>query len=511
VKAAALGRSPLDRFVEAATAAGGAPAVSDERETISYRELTRTAATVAAAVARSEPPGAAVVVCTERSVGFVAAILGIAGAGCAYVPVDPAEPRARTEHILEASGAALAVVDRTGRETLGGSGIRLLDLDSARAGPGAPFPARVGGGAYTLFTSGSSGRPKGVAVTAANLASFLDGARAWAAFAPDEVWSCFHAFTFDVAGWEIWGSLVSRGHLVILPRAAQLDPELLRAEVERRGVARLCQTPTALKQLATAIETHGRPASLRRLYVAGERLDFEVLAPLAGDVEASALEATNVYGPTETTIYATGHRISALEIRRERRSLVGRALPHVRVTVADPDGTPCAPGATGEIRIGGEGVAAGYVGAEASEDAAFVETAGMRWFRTGDRGRLDEDGVLEFLGRSGGFVKIRGYRVEPREVAHALRRHPDVVDAVVVDVTGLPGGDALAAGVVLRPGASSSETAIRRFLATALPAYMLPARLRVLDSLPTLPSGKLDLATARERLQERSATSADAS
>jgi len=493
--------APLVRFAEAAALARDAPAVSDERRTVSYVELTRLAAAVADDVARAAPADAAVLVCTERSVDFVIAIVGVAAAGCVYVPIDPTEPAPRLAHIVASSGAALAVVDAAGRETMRGAGLHLLDVGRKREARTPALPLRAGArGAYTLFTSGSTGRPKGVAITIANLASFLAGARAWTRLTPRETWSCFHSFTFDVAMWEIWGSLVSRGHLVILPRAAQLDPELLRSILEERAVMRLCQTPTALRQLVAAIGPRRRPPWLRSLYVAGERLDFEVLAPLADDVRNFGLEAANMYGPTETTIYATGHQISETEIHAERRSLIGRALPHVTVAVNRDDGSACVQGETGEIWIGGDGVAAGYLGADDAAAAAFVETPRGRFFRTGDVGRVDDANVLEFLGRSGGFVKIRGYRVEPREVAYALCQHPAVVDAAVVDVAGLPGGQALVAGVVVRPGPAVSETAIRRFAAGVLPTHMLPARLMIVESLPTLPSGKLDLETAREQL-----------
>jgi len=199
------------------------------------------------------------------------------------------------------------------------------------------------------------------------------------------------------------------------------------------------------------------------------------------------LEPWNLYGPTETTIAATGRPIRVEETRRELPSLIGRALPHVEVGVFDEDG---APAREGELWISGPGVGVGYRGLP---DARFgLDAHGRRVFSTGDLARVAEGGELEFLGRSGGFVKVRGYRIEPDEVATALESHPDVVEAAACATDVLGDADELAAAVVLRPGASPTDGELRRHVGARLPAHMRPARVVVVDALPRLPSAKLD-------------------
>jgi amino acid adenylation domain-containing protein len=482
----------VELFLTRAATAPEAPAVTDAAGTIGYRDLERRARSVALALrSAGVVPGDAVIVSADRTRDAVVGMIATAVAGAAYVPLDPSEPAIRRATIVEMSGARAALADTAGAASVTSLPIlALAESGGQRAGSKAASVS-PNGLAYVLFTSGSTGRPKGVEIGQAALGAFLAGSRAWAALRENDVVACFHAFTFDISIWEIWGALASGARIVLVPRRAQVDADLLADIVRAEHVSCLCQTPTALRQLGTAISRGAEPSSLRSLFVAGERLDPRWLAPFADLIEQRRLDAWNLYGPTETTVYATGHLVTAEEIAAESRSLIGSALPHVAVDVVRADGMPAATGEVGELRISGEGVGLGYRG-DIADDRFETRPDGSRVFRTGDLARRVEHGTLEYVGRSGGFVKIRGYRVEPDEVAVALCRHPDVDDAAVVDVGFLPGGDALAAAVVLRSGATASEAQLRRFLAEQLPSYMRPARLVAVDALPRLSSAKLD-------------------
>jgi amino acid adenylation domain-containing protein len=487
--------SAVERFLAHAADAPEAPAVSDEAGTSTYAELRRQAFGVAEQLARAGVArGDAVIVAAGRTRETVAGIVGVALAGAAYVPLGPGEPAPRVTAIVEDSSAAVALADGSAAETLGSTDLRVLDLAAGPAGEVAsptPGPDDL---AYVFFTSGSTGRPKGVEITHGNFAAFLAGAKTWANLDRLDVLAHFHAFTFDISLWELWGPLTYGAHVVVVPQLAQIDAALLLEILASRRVTRLHQTPTALRQLGAAVARAGVPEALRSLFVGGERLDFRWLEPFTEAMAERGLEPWNLYGPTETTIAATGRPIRLEETRGETPSLIGRALPHVEVGVFDEDG---APAQEGELWIAGQGVGRGYRGLPGDERFGR-DALGRRVFRTGDLARVAEGGELEFLGRSGGFVKIRGYRIEPDEVTTALESHPDVLEAAACATDVLGEADELAAAVVLRPGASATNGQLRRHVGARLPAHLRPARIVVVDALPRLPSAKLDRNGVRE-------------
>jgi amino acid adenylation domain-containing protein len=485
-----------ERLLAQAAAAPEAPAVSDEEGTSTYAELRRQAFGVAGQLVRAGvAKGDAVIVAAGRTRGTVAAVVGVALAGAVYVPLGPEEPAPRLSAIVEDSGAAVALADASAAGSLDSTDLRVLDLAAAPADDGAAASLGPHDLAYVFFTSGSTGRPKGVEITHGSFAAFLAGATTWAGLDRDDVLACFHALTFDISLWELWGPLTYGAHVVVVvPQLAQIDAALLLEIVAGRRVTVLHQTPTALRQLGAAVARAGVPESLRSLFVGGERLDFRWLEPFTEAMTERGLEAWNLYGPTETTIAATGRPIPVEETRGETPSLIGRALPHVEVGVFAEDG---APAREGELRIAGPGVGRGYRGLEGDERFGR-DALGHRVFRTGDLARVAEGGEFEFLGRSGGFVKVRGYRIEPDEVTTALETHPDVVEAAVCATDALGEADELAAAVVLRPGASATDRDLRRHVGARLPAHMRPARIVVVDALPRLPSAKLDRNGVRE-------------
>jgi amino acid adenylation domain-containing protein len=485
--------SPVEMVAKWGQERWASSAVIGPDEVITYGALCERASAIAAKLAERGLAEGQVIVTADRSAEAVAAFVGVAWAGAVYVPVDPEEPGNRVQKILESSGARAVVCTAACEPFAAGLGLPYICTSNLGVSGRRPMAPRRGEGAYMLFTSGSTGVPKGVQVTTSNLTALLAGAQSWARPSDRDVWACFHAFTFDISVWEIWGALTNGASVVVMPRTAQLDPLMLCELLEKHRVTRLCQTPTALAALMTRA-SNDVPSSLHSLFIAGERLDFQTLAPVAPKLEQGSLEAWNLYGPTETTVYATGRRISPSEARREHRSLIGLALPHVQVDVRDEHGLPRESGEEGEIWISGSGVADGYMPRSHPSNENFGWSDGVRYFRTGDYAR-SVDGDIEFIGRRNGFVKVRGFRIEPDEVAHAIRSHDQVADTLVVDVH--VGSRTELVAVVVRADSRLADRALRDYVAQQLPTYMRPARIVFVDRLPMLPSAKIDREAVR--------------
>ena len=396
--------SLIARFERAVLLRPAAVAVRGPDGAFTYGELQRRAKQIAAACIAAAGPGRPVVVCCERSAAAVAGIVGAAYAGSPFVPMDTDEPAARLAQILRIANPGVAIVDSTGAERFSELGIPMVDVSPSKQDPAA-FAATPLDLAYILFTSGSTGVPKGVEVPEASLVSFLVGARSWAALTPTDVVASFHSFTFDISMWEVWGALTHGSTLVVLPRISQVDPQRLVHELHANGVTRLCQTPTAIRQLCNSMGVV--PASIKSIFICGEKLDFAILEPLVPSVRSGQVALFNLYGPTEATIYATGYRISATDIEREPRSLIGSSLPHVATALIANGRQVFTPGDEGEILLSGPGVARGYRQNPEETARRFVGDGPRRSFATGDIARLVEHNGLEFLGRSGGWSSVR--------------------------------------------------------------------------------------------------------
>ncbi|MFE3453772.1 amino acid adenylation domain-containing protein [Nonomuraea sp. NPDC059194] len=443
-----------------------APAVVDDEGTLTFGELAEMSGRIAAALG-ADAAGTAVGVCLPRDRFLPAALLGVARAGAAYVPLEPDQPVERLRYQLAdavvttivSAGDALAVA----RETAGEATVLdLADLPESADHAGLPSPGDL---AYVLYTSGSTGRPKGVEVTHANLAAFVAAMRLTPGVRPDDVMLGLTPFSFDVFGFDLWVSLACGLRMELLGRDEAVDGHAIARRIDERGVTLFTATPTTLRMLVAA-GWKGGP-QVRAISI-GEVLD----PALAGDLLARCGEIWNSYGPTETTVYST---MTLLSEPVGDSVSIGGPLPGEYVQVLDQAGRLVPPGVQGELWIGGAGVARGYRG---QSSPAFAEGR----YRTGDLVRWRPDGTLDFLGRRDQQVKLRGHRIELGEIETALRE-------IVADAAVAVHDDRLVGYLV---GDTLPEDDLRRSLRERLPDYMVPRQWIRLAALPTTSSGKLD-------------------
>jgi amino acid adenylation domain-containing protein/non-ribosomal peptide synthase protein (TIGR01720 family) len=494
------------RFARAAAAHPDRVAVSCGSRTLSYRELSRRAGRLAHHL-REAGAGAESLVglYLDRNVDIVVGILGILQAGAAYVPIDPRAPAERVGYMIADASLDLIVTESAMLDTLapaarGSAAFVVLDRDAAQlakyppSAPGLEIPAASA--AYVIYTSGSTGRPKGCVVAHGNVLRLFDSTRRTFAPAADDVWTLFHSVGFDFSVWEIWGALLHGGRLVIVPHDVSRSPERLHDMLQRERVTVLNQTPSAFRQLAAVDLARQRgkqpaPLALRHVIFGGEALLLEELRNWFERRGEEQPRLTNMYGITETTVHVTERRIRLIDVERASGSVIGEAIPDLRLSVLDPFGLPLPLGVPGELHVAGAGVARGYLRRAGLTAERFLPgPRGERRYRSGDLARRTGS-ETEYLGRIDQQVKVRGFRIELGEIEAALLDSPAVAMTIVQAVA--DAGDAqqrLAAYVV--PSQQTSVEELREHLARKLPDYMIPAFFVLLDDLPLTVNGKVN-------------------
>ncbi|MFG3077020.1 amino acid adenylation domain-containing protein [Streptomyces sp. NPDC048225] len=479
-------------------------------QSLSYAELERRSDSVCAHLtARGIGAGSTVGVWMDRGPAWPTALLGILKAGAAYLPLDVSHPRERVEYTLGDAGAALVLGDHR-RESPPSDRVPFAVvedlLDVAEEAEPRPVDADPSALAYILYTSGTTGRPKGVCVDHGNLVHTLRAVAACYELAPDDRVLQFSALTFDVAAEELFATLISGATVVLRDAGPTPDVGELMSLVERHDVSVLNLPASYWHEWVSVLNDYppSRYTRLRLVVVGSEAVDAGRLATWQAAAPAR-VRWLNAYGPTETTITATVYEPPAPASVPARRSSggvvpIGRPLPGVRAYVLDASLNPVAPGAPGELYIAGPGVTRGYLGDRARTEESFLPDPwgepGERMFATRDRVRCMAGGVIEFLGRSDDQVKLRGFRIELAEIEHVLRTHPSVTDAAVVLREDRPGDQRLAGYVTSTADAGGRSEELRAqldaLLRDRLPGYMVPAHLVVLDRMPRSASGKVD-------------------
>lgn len=492
------------RFEAQARRVSARVAVRAGEQAWTYAELDGAADRVADRLrAVGVGPGRCVGLCLDRSPAMVAGLLGILKAGGAYVPLNFEHPAARLAHQLEETDAAALVTQPALKAHFPAFGGVVVCVDGDESAVAAVAQAQPAAGpddlAYVMYTSGSTGLPKGVAITHRSLSTYAEAmVDRLAGGDPDadegRRFALISAISTDLGNTCVFPALTAGGCLHLIAPDVAMDPDALAAEAARHPYDVLKITPSHLRTLL-ASQAAGRVLPRRCLVLGGEALPWSLVEQVRA--LAPDLVVLNHYGPTESTVGCCAFELRGETARSTGSSTVpiGRALPGDRVHVLDAHLEPVPPGVPGELCVGGAGVARGYVGrpeetAERFVGDPFSPVAGDRLYRAGDRVRRLRDGDLEFLGRLDDQLKIRGHRVEPGEVEGVLLRHPGVRQAAVAARKAEGGEPRLVAYVVGVPEPSADE--LRAALSAALPEHMVPSAFVALDALPFTPSGKVD-------------------
>ncbi|MBA3947501.1 MAG: amino acid adenylation domain-containing protein, partial [Herpetosiphonaceae bacterium] len=471
-----------------------------ETQQLSYRELNRRANRLAHYLqARGVGPEVRVGICMHRSCELVIGLLAILKAGGAYVPLDPSYPAERLAYMLADSHVAVILTQQELVAVLPTQTAPVVCLDtdaSLRADLSAtnPTPPLAPNNlAYVIYTSGSTGQPKGAMNTHRAISNRLQWMQAaYHIDATDRVLQKTPC-SFDVSVWEFFWPLMTGACLVIAKPEGHKDSAYLVALIQTTAITTLHFVPSMLQVFLDEPQVT-QCTSLRQVICSGEALSLEQQTRCLGQVPQAALH--NLYGPTEAAVDVTWW---TCDVKEQHNSVpIGRPISNTQIYVLDQHFQPMPAGVPGELYIGGVNLGRGYfdqptLTAERFVPDPFSTTLGARLYRTGDLARWLPDGVVEYLGRLDHQVKLRGFRIELGEIETLLLAHPNVQACVVVAREDRPGDQRLVAYVVTQPGQSLiDEQALREWLQTTLPEYMLPSAFVVLDQLPLTPNGKLD-------------------
>ncbi|HEX4431535.1 MAG TPA: non-ribosomal peptide synthetase [Frankiaceae bacterium] len=487
-----LAARPLNRFAIAVDAADA---------TLTYGDLHGQVETLASVLKlRGIGPGDRVALCAPRSAALVVGALGIVASGAAYVALDPAHPPRRLAQLIERAGT-VHVVTSTAHPVELPAELTRVSIDAATgecACAAPPVPGiSVGDGerspldpAYVVFTSGSTGMPKGVVVSHAGLSNLIAWHRRAFTLDKSDRSTLIASPAFDASVWEIWPTIASGGSLHVPADELRTDPAGLRDWLVEKSIT-VSFVPTAVTEQLLAVNWPRR-APLRVLLTGGDVLHRRPAKDLPFDL-------VNNYGVSEASVVSTSGVVPPLAgVDASAAPSIGAAIDGVALVVVDESRSPVATGERGELLIGGDSVALGYLDepeltARAFIEASFEGTPAGRWYRTGDLVRRLPDGDYEHLGRIDEQVQVRGSRVELAEVAASLDQHPSV-QASVVALRGTGVQQRLVAYVALSSGAEIDRQALSDFVAGQLPEHMVPGAIVVLAQMPMTSNGKIDRA-----------------
>ncbi|HEX5872667.1 MAG TPA: amino acid adenylation domain-containing protein, partial [Longimicrobium sp.] len=478
----------IHRHFEAQAArAPGATAVEFGGESLTYSELDARANRLAhRLVELGVRPEGRVALCLEPCGGAITGLLGVMKAGGAYVPLDPAAPDERTAFMLAESGARIVLADAASAARPWAAGYHVLvvgaglDAELERC-PATPPAVEIGPRhlAYVLYTSGSTGLPKGVLVEHGGVCNTIATFSRLYGNGPESRVLLFAPLHFDASVLDVFTALANGGTLVVAPREETMPGEELTGLLARKRITHAKFTPSAL-----AATPWAHLPELEVVILGGEICSAELV-----ERWAPGRRFFNGWGPTEVSVRSTAFQATDGTVLPP----IGRPLGNVTHYVLDPAGQPVPVGVPGEIYVGGAGVTRGYLGrpaltAERYVPDPFAKRPGARMYRTGDKVRWRGDGMLDFVARMDGQVKVRGFRIELGEIEAVLRRHESVADCVVMVREDVPGDPRIVAYVV---GQARTEAA-RAHVRQSLPEYMVPSAFVFLDALPLNPNGKLD-------------------
>jgi len=473
-------------------------AVSYQQQSLTYRQLNARANQLAHALhALGVAPNQCVGVYAERSLHMIVSFLAILKVGAAYLPLDLSYPQDRISFMLQDAQATVLLTQHHLASGLTNPAHHVICLDtqwsSIAQHPQDNLPNRIDAHhlAYVIYTSGSTGRPKGVCISHQAIARLLCNTN-YIHLTPSDVVAQASNASFDAATFEIWGALLHGAHLVGISKEIVLTPQALAACLRDLQVTTLFLTTALFNQIAQSVPQAFQ--SLRHLLFGGEAVDPGCVRTVLQ--QGAPARLLHVYGPTESTTFATWKRIE--QVAPEATTLpIGSPLANTQTYLLDQHRCPVPTGVPGELYIGGDGLAQGYLRRPELTAETFVPhpwspVPGARLYRTGDLGRMLADGSIEFLGRLDQQVKMRGLRIELGEIEGVLAQQPAVRECAVVARQDPAGNKRLVAYVVWTPGQAIAVAALRDLLHDSLPDYMVPSTFMMLESLPLTPNGKVD-------------------
>lgn len=481
------------------------PAVVFESGSITYQELDLRSDQIAFALrAAGVAINDRVAIKLPRGTDQIAAMLGVLKAGAAYVPIDLSWPEERARRVIRRVGAAALLC--TPGEMIAESGVETVTVPVAHMVEGqTPLSNRRSKDAYVLYTSGSTGEPKGVIVKHENVLALFVATERYFGFGPDDAHLMFHSMAFDFSVWEIWSALLYGGALVIASENAIRDPRLLLNLIDQHGITAVSQTPAAFAGFQeTAVSQPEKIATVRVVTLGGAALHPKTLHSWRSTFGLGKPRIFNMYGITETTVHSTIHQVNDFDVD-SGESNIGYALPHGRVIVCSPWLEPLPGGLVGELVVGGLGVTDGYDGEPGLTAERFIRLAdGTVAYKSGDLGAYLPNGEIEYLGRRDRQVKVRGYRVELDEIRALVIR-----SGLVSDVELLLDADesSVRAFVVCDSDADSLwiKKSLLDHLRERLPHYMIPADISLIDRIPLTQNGKVDYDCLRRTILAKEA------
>jgi amino acid adenylation domain-containing protein len=476
-------------------------AVSEGQQKLTYTELNRQVNDLAWFLIRSGlEPESTVAILMDRSIAMIVGMLAVVKAGGTYVPLDEHCPLSRLRLIFEDAGIQIALADEANAGRLEGIPATVLicgGTDESAGGAIIEDPPIVSGPlsrAYVMYTSGSTGTPKGVQVINRGIIRLVRNTN-YVDFRPSDVVAQIANPSFDAITFEVWGALLNGGRIAILKSSIILSPDKFAAAIATGGITVMFLTASLFSVLADTV-----PAAfgtLRTLVVGGDAVNPQAARTILNAAPPERL--VNGYGPTECTTFSICHRIRY--VPQDAVSIpIGRPISNSEAYILNGALRMAPPGEEGDLYLGGDGLARGYLNRPELDAERFIPhpfnlNPGAKLYKTGDRARFLETGIIEFLGRQDHQVKFHGYRIELGEIENALRKHPGVVDAVVKIWQGSRHDGRLVAYASLRAASACSEADLRDFLAKVLPEYMVPSHVVVLASLPLTSVGKVDRAS----------------
>ncbi|HEY8204732.1 MAG TPA: amino acid adenylation domain-containing protein [Pyrinomonadaceae bacterium] len=482
-------------FDEQAQRTPNATAVVFDDEHLTYSELNRRANQLANYLRTlGVGPDTMVGVHLERSAKLIVALLGIVKAGGAYLPLDLAYPKERMAFMLADAGAPVLLTEKNliaDAPQTDGTTICLDDSWELISSFSEQAPANLATAEnliYVIYTSGSTGTPKGVAVTHRAVNRLIFNTNYVEITPADRIAQASNA-SFDAATFEIWGALLHGAQLIGIPREVTLSPRRFAEAIRQRQISMMFLTTALFNQIARHVPDAF--ATMRQLMFGGEAVDAACVREILAHGPPQRL--VHVYGPTESTTFATAHLIEAVPPTATTIT-IGRAISNTQTYVLDAHLNPVPIGVPGDLYLGGDGLGRGYLNRDELTAEKFIAhpwARGERLYKTGDVARYLSDGNIEFVGRKDHQVKIRGFRIELGEIEAALGKHPGVAECVVTVATGECGDKRLVAHFVPVNG-DTNVAEFRDFLCHELPGYMIPAAFVRLASMPLSPNGKID-------------------